>query len=394
MKGYKNFLIIFSALFILYIVAEINKPQPVDWTVTLSNTDKNPFGGFIVYNQLKHIFPNARIQADRTSVYQHINNSLETNAAYIIMCAAYRPASTTTAELKKYARKGNYIVVSADWLYTPFLDSLGVEAQSPVSLKPKDSTSVNFVNKALKARQSYTFIKGTIDRYFSKIDTAKTIVLSTNNKGRPVYIKIPYGRGAFFIHAAPVCFSNYFLLFKNNASYASKALSYIPAGVQHVYWDEREKSGPEGPQTPFRFFLSNEYLRWALRLSLIGMMLYVLFEMKRRQRIIPIIEPLKNSTLDFVKTVAGVYFNEKNNKSIADQKIAYFLEFIRSRFGLSTNEIDRDFAEQLHRKSGLNKDEIADLTNSITAVSENNIITNHTLLNLNRNIDNFYKELR
>jgi hypothetical protein len=393
-KGYRSFIIIFSALFILYIIAEINKPKPVDWTVTLSQADKNPYGGFIVYNQLKHIFPKARIQSNRTSVYQQINNSAETNTAYFIMAAEYRPASTTTAELKNYVSKGNYVFVSADWLYTPFLDSFGLEADSPVSLRAKDSTSVNFVNKALKTSQSYTFIKGTIDRYFSKIDTAKTIVLSTNNKGRPVYIKIPYGRGAFFIHTAPVCFSNYFLLFRNNASYASKALSYIPAHVQHVYWDEREKLGPEGSQTPFRFFLSNEYLRWALRLSLIGMVLYVLFEMKRRQRIIPVVEPLKNSTLDFVKTVAGVHFNEKNNKSIATQKVTYFLEFIRNRFSLSTQDINPEFTEQLHRKSGLGKDEITALTNMIIAISENNVISDSLLLSLNRNIDNFYKEFR
>ncbi len=394
MKGYRNFIIVFAALLILYVVAEINRPKPVDWTVTLSNADKNPYGGFIVYSQLQHIFPASVISSNRNSVYQQINNTEETNTAYIIMGAAYRPASTTTTELKNYVSKGNYVIASADWFYTPFLDSLGVEADRFVTLAAKDSTSVNFVNKALKTTKNYTFFRGTIDQYFSKIDTAKAIVLSTNNKGRPVYIKIPYGRGAFLLHSAPLCFSNYFLLHKHNASYASKALSYLPATVQRVYWDEHEKLGVEGPQTPFRFLLSNEYLRWALRLALIGMILYVLFEMKRRQRIIPIVEPLKNSTLDFVKTVAGVYFNEKNNKEIADQKTTYFLEFIRHRFNLASHDMNHDFTEQLHRKSGVNKDDLTTLINIIVAVSENKNITDHTLLNLNRNIDNFYKDFR
>ena len=38
--------------------------------------------------------------------------------------------------------------------------------------------------------------------------------------------------------------------------------------------------------------------------------------MKRKQRIIPVIEPLKNSTVDFVHTVASVYFNAKDNWNI------------------------------------------------------------------------------
>lgn len=394
MKGYRNFIIIFSALFILYTVAEINKPKPIDWTITLNRNDKNPYGGFVIYNQLKHIFPKATVQSIRQSVYSYIDDSGETNTASIFMGDVFRPAATSTAKLKKYVSRGNYVITTAGWFYTPFLDSLGAETGQAAPLNLKDSTSINFVNPALKASKNYTFFKGTIDQYFSKVDTAKAIVLSTNNKGKPVYLKIPYGKGAFFIHSAPLCFSNYFLLFKNNASYASKALSYIPADVSQMYWDESEKIGTIGHQTPFRFFLSNEYLRWALRLSLIGMILYVFFEMKRRQRIIPVVEPLKNSTLDFVKTVASVYFNEKDNKAMALQKIAYFLEFIRARFNLSTNEMNDDFIEQLHRKSSVSRDEIIILTNAVTSVHNNNIITDQLLLNLNQNIDNFYKEVR
>jgi hypothetical protein len=62
-KGYRSFIIIFSVLFILYVVAEINKPKPIDWTVTISRNDKNPYGGYIIYSQLKYIFPAAAIQS-------------------------------------------------------------------------------------------------------------------------------------------------------------------------------------------------------------------------------------------------------------------------------------------------------------------------------------------
>jgi hypothetical protein len=268
-----------------------------------------------------------------------------------------------------------------------------LETNRSVVFENKDSTSINFVNPALKAAENYTFLKGTIDQYFSKIDTAKATILSTNNKGKPVFVKVPYGQGAFFVHTAPLCFSNYFMLFRDNASYTAKALSYIPAEVTKIYWDEYNKMGPEGEQTPLRFFLGNEYLRWALRISLIGLLLYVLFEMKRRQRIIPVMTPLKNSTLDFVRTVAGVYFNEKDNKGVADNKITYFLEFVRNRFYLGTQTMDEEFIEQLHRKSGVDKEEVAVLVNQIIAVSEQPNVTDDMLLKLDSNIDNFYKQV-
>lgn len=393
MKGYRSFILVFSVSFILYIVAEINKPKPVDWTVSISRNDKNPYGGYVIYNQLRHIFPAAAIQSFRTSVYKHVTNSRETNTAYFILSPALRPTAAATNKMKNYVSKGNYIIASANLFYTPFLDSLGIETTTPVYFKPKDSTSINFVNPALKAAKNYTFLHGTIDQYFSKIDNAKTIVLSINNHNKPVYVKIPFGRGAFFIHAAPLCFSNYFLLFRNNASYTAKALSYIPKNVSKIFWDEYYKSKQERATTPFRFFLSNEYLRWALRLALIGLLLYVFFAMKRRQRIIPAITPLKNSTLDFVKTVASVYYNEKDNNGIADQKVNYFLEYVRTRFHIATQTLDEDFTEQLHRKSGIRTEEISELVSLLASVQAESEITDEMLLDLDRNIDNFYKQV-
>ncbi len=393
MKGYRGFIIVFSVLFILYIVAELNKPKPVDWSVTLSKDDKNPYGGYIIYSQLKNIFPAAAIHSTRISFYRQVKNSNDINTAYFIIGSALRPADTETKQMKKYVSKGNYIVASADLFYTPFLDSFGVETSTQFPFKPLDSTSLNFVNPALKAPENYTFLRGTIDQYFSKIDTAKTIILSTNNRGKPVFIKVPYGKGFFFIHADPICFSNYFLLYRNNASYAAKALSYIPANVSKIHWDEYNKLGPEGATTPFRVFLSNEYLRWALRLALIGIILYVLFEMKRRQRVIPVITPLKNSTLEFIRTVAGVYFNEKDNDSIADKKANHFLEFVRSRFNIATQILDEDFIQQLHRKSGVDRDKVADIVSLLLALPAQPKVTDTMLLNLDRNIDNFYKQV-
>ncbi len=395
MKGYRNFIIIFSVLFILYVIAELNKPKPIDWTVTISRNDKNPYGGYIIYNQLRHIFPAATIQSLRTSVFRQVRNLQEINTAYFIISHTLRPTAAATNKMKNYVSKGNYIIASANLFYTPFLDSFGIETTTPVSFKPDDSTSISFVNPALKQTKNYTFLQGTIDQYFSKINNAKATILSINNHHKPVFLKVPYGKGAFFIHAAPLCFSNYFLLFRNNASYTSKALSYIPENISKIYWDEFYKSEKEkeGVTTPFRFFLSNEYLRWALRLALFGLLLYIFFEMKRRQRIIPVITPLRNSTLDFVKTVASVYYNEKDNNGIAHQKVNYFLEYIRNRFNMATQTLDEDFAEQLHRKSGVRVEEISELISMFTLVQEESEITDEMLLDLDRNIDKFYKQI-
>jgi hypothetical protein len=50
--------------------------------------------------------------------------------------------------------------------------------------------------------------------------------------------------------------------------------------------------------SPMRFILNNPPLRYAWYLLLLGLLIFVLFNAKRKQRIVPVIEPLKNTSLD------------------------------------------------------------------------------------------------
>ena len=393
MKAYRKFILLFSILLVLYVLTEVYKPKPVDWTVTLSKNDKIPYGGYIVFDQLKTLFPAASIKSFRTPLYSQVNNSEDTNTAYLIISPSFEPSKADLAEMKNYVSRGNYILASANDFGKLFIDSFHLKTSALFSLATTDSTSTNFVNPILKSKPDYGFYRATIDQYFSSIDTLHTIVLGENNHHEPDFIKIPFGDGAFFIQANPICFSNYFLLHQDNAAYASKALSYIPPGISTLYWDEYYKLGRTGATTPLRFLLSNEFLRWALRLSLIGMALYVLFQMKRKQRMIPVADPLRNTTLDFINTVSAVYFNEKDNKSIALKKINYFLEFVRQRFNISTQVLDQTFTKQLSGKSGLAIIDIESLVTMLNQILSQPSVNDHALISLNNKIEQFHKQL-
>ena len=102
-----------------------------------------------------------------------------------------------------------------------------------------------------------------------------------------------------------------------------------------------------------RVFFSHASLQWAYYISLFGMVIFVLYEMKRRQRIIPVIEPLKNSTVEFVNVVGQVYYEQRNNMNIAQKKILFFLEHLRTKYYLKTNPLDQEFIERLSQKTGI-----------------------------------------
>jgi hypothetical protein len=48
MKGLRLYLIIGGAIFVIYLVAQFNRPRAIDWSETLSSKDKIPFGTYVL----------------------------------------------------------------------------------------------------------------------------------------------------------------------------------------------------------------------------------------------------------------------------------------------------------------------------------------------------------
>lgn len=391
MKSYYRFILIFVALLAVYIVAELNKPEPLDWKVTLLKDDKNPNGAYILYNHLPELFGGAEIVSRREPVYNLLHGRELRNAAYIILAPVFGAPETDVRELVQFAADGNYVFVSALRSSKAFYDTLGLERKAYAGILPGDSTSLNFVNPALRSATDYPYKRFTVDEYFSKLHKDdSTTVLGITNRNDPDFVKLSVGKGAIFVHAAPLAFSNYSMLSGNNYEYVAKAFSYIPEDVQTVYWDEYYTLGRAGARTPLRFFLGDTWLRWALWLTIVALVVYVLFEMKRRQRIIPVIAPLKNTTLDFVKTVSAVYLSQKDNRSIAANKLQYWAQFIRQRYFLQTNVTDDLFVAALARRSGSSEEDLRRILELSAEVNAGAGISDEMLLELNQRLEKFY----
>jgi len=394
LKSYRKFLVIFGCVFALYVIAELNRPTPINWEISLEKNDKNPYGGYVLYNSLTGIFPNATLNSYRTPIYNQLNNYSGSKSAYLVVSPKFEPSKVDLEEMNAFVRKGNYMFIAVSELSVQAQRHLRIKTATRVTLGLTDSTSVQLVNPTLATGERYIFRRSTIDEYFSRVDTSRTTVLGVNDAGKPNFIKITLGRGAYLVHAAPLCFSNYFMLFRNNVNYCSGALSYLPADTRQLFWDEYSKIGQMGPQTPLRFFLSNTYLSWALWLALATLIIYILVQAKRRQRIIPVIAPMRNSTLDFINTVSTVYLQQKDNNGIAAKKINHFFEFVPTRFYIPTDKIDDQFVQQLSRKSGVSLGELEPMIAVVREVDYGYKVNDSLLLNLNRQIDNFYNKVK
>jgi hypothetical protein len=386
MKDLKIYIFLATALLVIYLVAQYNKPKDTDWTVTLNHTDKIPFGTYVLYNRINDILPGATIKNYREPVYNVINDDSVKYGTYIIIAQQVTLNKLDYEQLTQYIKNGNDVFIAAESFGPEVGEKLGIEVG--FDNRQKGPTRIAFVNKQV-SDDLYDVDKGAGDGYFTTFDRDKAIVLGKNQYEHCNYIKFPIGKGALFLSANPGMFSNYSLLKDMGASYASIALSYLKNDGR-ILWDEYYAAGRAGGESPMRVFLSNYKLKWAFYISFFSLIFFVLYEMKRRQRIIPVIEPLANTTVEFATVVGQVYYEQRNNSNIAEKKISYFLEDIRTKFGVRTNIFDTEFIALLSQKSGASSELIKRLTEQFIHIRMTSRISDSELINLNHNIEQFY----
>jgi predicted DNA-binding ribbon-helix-helix protein len=130
----------------------------------------------------------------------------------------------------------------------------------------------------------------------------------------------------------------------------------------------------------------------ALMIGIFALLMYVFFESKRRQKIVPIIAPLKNESVSFVETVGRLYYNKGNHANLADKMIQQFLEWVRNNHMLNTNLLNDTFVQQLAMRTGQPETTVKELVQMIheTRLRQTNIDEAY-LYQLYSTIQQFYK---
>ena len=135
-----------------------------------------------------------------------------------------------------------------------------------------------------------------------------------------------------------------------------------------------------------------ENFRWAFWLTLGLLFVYLVTEVKRRQRIIPPYEKPVNDSLEFVTTIGKLYYEKGDHKNLAEKLTQYFLDYVRNRFKIPTVDINPSFVEQLSAKSNRDVAEINAITETIHSINLSETITQKQLMDYYELLENFYKK--
>ena len=396
-RSYKIILGALLALLAMLIFLEANQKDPVNWYPSYSITDKIPQGTFVFYESLEKV---AKVEQVNIPPFEFLEDTT-TFGTYFFLNASVGIDAAELNKLLKWVEKGNTAVISASYISYPLLDTLKITNDQKIRKNGLENIpQYNFANKDLRSEKYYEFNRDHTLEYFDSLNGKQQKVLgfakvkddnSVKNDSLANFVESKFGEGRFLLHSSPQAFTNYFLLDGENFEYAEKFLAYLDL-QETIYWDNHYKNGKIIHTSPLYILLSNRYFKWAYYFVIIATILFIFFEGKRKQKSIPVVDPLRNQTYDYTRTIAGMYLDQKDYRTIAQKIRDQFFIFLQKEFKINVKE-QKNYRQLIEQQTKISSEEIDLLFDQIKALEVKPSVTKKDIEALNRLIIQFKKNM-
>jgi len=396
-RSYKIILGALLVLLAMLIFLEANQKDPVNWYPSYSITDKIPQGTFVFYESLEKV---AKVEQVNIPPFEFLEDTT-TTGTYFFLNASVGIDAAELNKLLKWVEKGNTAVISASYISYPLLDTLKITNDQKIRKNGLENIpQYNFANKDLRSEKYYEFNRDHTLEYFDSLNGKQQKVLgiakvkddnSLQNDSLANFVESKFGEGRFLLHSSPQAFTNYFLLEGENFEYAEKFLAYLDL-QETIYWDNHYKNGKIIHTSPLYILLSNRYFKWAYYFVIIATILFIFFEGKRKQKSIPVVNPLRNQTYDYTRTIAGMYLDQKDYRTIAQKIRDQFFIFLQKEFKINVKE-QKNYRQLIEQQTKISSEEIDQLFDQIKALEVKPSVTKKDIEALNRLIIQFKKNM-
>ncbi|MEO6584578.1 MAG: DUF4350 domain-containing protein [Ferruginibacter sp.] len=363
---------------------------------TYNHKDTNPFGAYAAKNLVQDYFSKKAIITNRkfSSAFAF---SKDSNAIYFCVARNLYTTEKDAQAMLDFAYVGNTVVIAAnnfDSILQQKLVFISNQNYGSISGMPYTNTYASYHSDI--TQDSFSYFYRPLTNYFKKVYAAHSRIIAYNTNNIANTFVLFWGKGRMIVHCEPRLFSNYFLLTDNNFQYLQALLNCVENKNGHIYWDDyyRNNNVPPGGNNNFSSFselLKHPPLAAALWLLLGLFVIYILFAAKRRQKIIPVIKPNNNSSIALTQTMARLYYQQRDNKNIAEKMITYFNEYIRKTYFISPATAELDFINLLSRKSGVNQTQTSELYYTFKLVNNSFDVDDNLIVKLDSQIRQFYK---
>lgn len=439
MKSSRNFLFAMLVLFVLFCLLQVNLPKKFVWSPTFSHVDKQPLGCFVFDSVLTQSLPNG-YHVTKKTFFQLDQEHAKEKISVLMVVDQQDLKRLDVKYLCNIARRGGKVMVVASSSFddgrnadTVVVDEL--ERTFKVKIEDGIYFSLRGILSGLRAhdndmydtiywnnretmyaaqsyRMFYNMVGGTL--FVDSVPKVKRLAYTLSTAGYdykydslyvgdftrfdtivdkkerieridtfaikkiPTAVSVPYGKGEVIFVSSPLLFTNYGMLEGNTFVYIFRLMSYLadlPVYRTEAYVKTDAMLVAE--QSPFREFIKRPPLRWALYLALLGVVLFMIFTARRRQRVIPIMSKPANRSLEFIQLIGTLYYQRKDHVDLVRKKFKLFAEELRKTAGVDISDVNTDDREYqlLAEKTGMNCDRLKKVIRQIRLVlhSEGNI---------------------
>lgn len=439
MKSSRNFLFAMLVLFVLFCLLQVNLPKKFVWSPTFSHVDKQPLGCFVFDSVLTQSLPNG-YHVTKKTFFQLDQEHAKEKISVLMVVNQQDLKQLDVKYLCNIARRGGKVMVVASSSFddgrnadTVVVDEL--ERTFKVKIEDGMYFSLRGILNGLRAhdndmydtiywnnretmyaaqsyRMFYNMVGGTL--FVDSVPKVKKLAYTLSTAGYdykydslyvgdftrfdtivdkkerieridtfaikkvPAAVSVPYGKGEVIFVSSPLLFTNYGMLEGNTSVYIFRLMSYLadlPVYRTEAYVKTDAMLVAE--QSPFREFIKRPPLRWALYLALLGVVLFMIFTARRRQRVIPIMSKPANRSLEFIQLIGTLYYQRKDHVDLVRKKFKLFAEELRKTAGVDISDVNTDDSEYLllAEKTGMNCDRLKKVIRQIRLVlhSEGNI---------------------
>ncbi|WP_337501045.1 DUF4350 domain-containing protein [Segatella sp.] len=426
-------------LFVLFCLLQVNLPKKFVWSPTFSHIDKQPLGCFVFDSVLAQSLPNG-YHVTKKTFFQLDQEHAKEKISVLMVVDQQNLKQLDVKYLCNIARRGGKVMVVASSSFDDGRNAdtiVADELERTFKVRIEDGTyfSLRGILAGLKAhdndmydtiywnnretmyaaqsyRMFYNMVGGTL--FVDSVPKVKRLAYTLSTAGYdykhdslyvgdftrfdtivdkkerieridtfaikkvPAAVSVPYGKGEVIFVSSPLLFTNYGMLEGNTFVYIFRLMSYLadlPVYRTEAYVKTDAMLVAE--QSPFREFIKRPPLRWALYLALLGVVLFMIFTARRRQRVIPILSKPANRSLEFIQLIGTLYYQRKDHVNLVRKKFKLFAEELRKTAGVDISDVNTDDSEYLllAEKTGMNCDRLKKVIRQIRLVlhSEGNI---------------------
>lgn len=381
MKLNRWFVIGILVFLVVMFIVELQLPKNFSWKPTFHHADKQPFGCFLFDSMLAKTMPQGYTVTD-SSLYQLAKDSMKKRGILVVA----DQMNLIPAEMKaifSMANNGSHVMLVAHDLGSFAKDTLGLriwgsgntfDLQNFVKYN-KERDTLRWVSDTLgyKPQRYAVFNPLLTHRFGFEVDSAHATIRTPldkqalNKDGYLLSATMRQGKGYITYICVPLMFTNYAVVDQDDDhnrtfGFTLRCLSlmkHLPIVRTQAYCPKYD----EAEQTPLRYIISQPPLRWALYTLLAGALLFLIFEGRRRQRVIPIEKAPENHSLEFIRLVGSLYYHSRERRSLVVRKYIYFAEELRRTVHVDVTDASEDdiTLPTLARLTAIDEKDIRDL---------------------------------